>query len=117
MKAKVPLVTANSAECEVPLASQTSVQRKARSREQVEHSAVGEANLDAPVGCGLNHVSLANRITGRDFNGNAAGTPECAAAFRCLNIANDLGKQARNGLTVVPRPDAERNEHCFDLAC
>jgi hypothetical protein len=93
------------------------IQRKARVREQVEHSAVDEANPDAPVGCGLNHVSLANRITGRDLNGNAAGTPEGAAAFRCLNIANDLGKQARNGLSVVSKRDAERNEHGFDLAC
>jgi hypothetical protein len=81
------------------------IQRKARVREQVEHSAVDEANPDAPVGCGLNHVSLANRITGSDFNGNAAGTPEGAAAFRRLNIANDLGKQARN----LSSPDPTRN--------
>ena len=111
MKAKVPLVTPNSAECEVPLASQTNSFNARRVREQVEHGAVDEANPDPPVGCGLNHVSLANRITSRDLNGNAARTPEGAAAFRRLNIANDLGKQARNGLTVVSRPDAERNEH------
>ena len=93
------------------------VQRNARAGEQVEHSAVDEANSDPPVGCGLDHVALANRIADHDLNGNAARSPEGAATVRRLNIADDLGKQGRNGLTVVSRLDAGRNEHGFDLAC
>ena len=85
------------------------VQRKARAGEQVEHSAVEEPNPDATVGCGLDHVSLANGIARRGLKGNAARTPDRAAAFHRLNTANDFGKQARNSLAVVSEPDAERN--------
>ena len=108
------------------------VQRQARAGGQVEHSAVDEANSDAAVGHRLDHVTLANGITDRDLNGNAARTPYGAAADRRLNIANDLGKQGRNGLTVVTGLNAERNRHwlrprllssawcrrlCFAVAC
>ena len=63
MKAKAPPVTPNRGECEVPLASQTNSSTARRvPGDSVEHSAVDEANPDATVGCGLDHVSLANGI-------------------------------------------------------
>ena len=117
-KAKVPLVTANSAECEVPLESQTNSFSSTRvSRDRLNTVPSMKRIPMLPVGCGLDHVALANRIASHDLNGNAVRTPEGAATYRGLNIADDLGKQGRNGLTVVPGLDAERNEHGFDLAC
>ena len=93
------------------------VQHHASAVGQVEHGAVDEANSDPPVGCGLDHVTLANRIADDDLNGNAVRTPEGAAADRCLNIADDLGKRGRSGLALVPELDAGRNNIGFDLAC
>src|SRR5687767_12524637 len=82
----------------------------------MEQRAVDEANSDPPVGGGLDCVVLENRIPNPDLNGNAARTAEGAATDRLLNIADDLiaddmGKQARNDLTLVPGLDAGRNEH------
>ena len=85
------------------------VQHHASAAGQVEHGAVDEANSDPPVGCGLDHVTLANRIANDDLNGNAALSPEGAVTDRCLNIADDLGKRGRNGLTIAPKLDAGLN--------
>ena len=93
------------------------VQRRASAAGQVEQSAVDEANSDRPVGCGLDHVTLANRIADDDLNGNAARTPEGAAAYRRLNIANDLGKQAAAALHVSPDSTRDATNIGFDLAC
>src|SRR5580692_7980189 len=87
------------------------VQHRASAVGQVERSAVDEANSDQPMGCGLDHVTLVNRIADHDLNGNAICTREGTAAERCLNIADNLGKRGRSGLALVPGLDAGRNEH------
>ena len=77
---------------------------------QVEHCAIDEANSDPPVGCGLDDVTLANRIANCDFNGDAARTPDSAAAsYRRLNVANHLRRQGRSRLTPAPEIYAGRN--------
>src|SRR5437762_11028321 len=43
---------------------------------QAEHGAVDEADSDPPVGCGLDHIALANGIANHDLNGNAVRAPE-----------------------------------------
>ena len=93
------------------------VQHHASAAGQVEHGAVDEANSDPPVGCGLDHVALANRIADHDLNGNAARTPEGAATDRRLNIADDLGKQGRSGLASSPDSTRDATNIGFDLAC
>ena len=87
------------------------VQHHASVAGQVEHGAVDEANSDPPVGCGLDHVTLANRIANDDANGNAIRAREGAAANRCLNIADDLAMEGNNCLTIAPKRDAGRNKH------
>ena len=91
------------------------VQHHASAAGQVEHGAVDEANSDPPVGCGLDHVPLANRIANDDVNGNAIRAPEGAAANRCLNIADDLAMEGHNCLTIAPERDAGRNKHGSNL--
>ncbi len=85
------------------------VQHHASAAGQVEHGAVDEANSDPPVGCGLDHVTLANRIANDDVNGNAVRSPEGAVTDRCLNIADDLGSEGHNGLTIALKLDAGLN--------
>src|SRR5258705_4294592 len=91
------------------------VHRHARARGKVEHGAVDEANSNSPVGCGLDHVALANRIVDHHLNDNAARTPEGATAECRLNIADDLsddlGKEGHNSLTFAPGLDAGHNKH------
>ena len=112
MKAKVPLVTANRAECRVPLESQTNSFSTTRvPGDRLNDGAVDEANSDQPVGCGLDHVTLANRIADHDLNGNVVRTPEAAATDRRLNIADDLRERGRSGLALVRKLDAGRNKH------
>ena len=64
------------------------VEHHASAAGQVKHRAVDEANSDPPVGCGLDHVTLANRIANDDLNGNTARSLEGAAPARRHNIAD-----------------------------
>ena len=41
-----------------------------RCRRATRHGASNEANSNPPVGCGLDHVTLANRIANEDANGD-----------------------------------------------
>ena len=105
------------AECRVPLESQTNSFSTSASAGQVERSAVDEANSDQPIGCGLDHVTLVNRIADHDLNGNATRTREGAAADRRLNIADDLGKRAAAALHSSPDSTRDATNIGFDLAC
>ena len=85
------------------------VQHHASASGQVEHSAIDEANSDPSVGCGLDHVTLANRIANDNLNGNAALSPEGTATDRGLNVADDLRKWDRSGTTTAPKLHAGLN--------
>ena len=93
------------------------VQHRASAVGQVERSAVDEANSDQPIGCGLDHVTLVNRIADHDLNGNAICTREGTAAERCLNIADDWGSAAAAALHWSPDSTRDATNIGFDLAC
>ena len=62
-------------------------------------------------------TSPASRIADRDLSGRAGRTPEGAGTGRGLNIADNMGKRGRNGLTFIPSLGVGPDEHGSNPAC
>ena len=59
----------------------------------------------------------ASRIAGRDVSGSAGRAPEGAGTGRGLNVADDLRKRGRSGLTFIPSLGVGPDEHGSNPAC
>ena len=62
-------------------------------------------------------MSPASMIVECDLSGSAGRTPEGAGTGRGLNVADNLGKRGRSGLTFIPSLGVEPDEHGSNPAC